>query len=90
MLWLICCVLGSEKYILHCLRQVLTEAVSSADWGDVDTTKWLDDDAFYMGLAVLRIWSMVFSSSSAWPITVTVGKSLAIYADAYEQRRLNV
>ncbi|KAH6648876.1 hypothetical protein BKA67DRAFT_576115 [Truncatella angustata] len=79
----------SEKYILHCLRQVLTEAVASADWGDTNTSMWLED-AFHMGLAVLRIWSRVFSNGSAWPITVTIGKSLAIYADAYEKHALNV
>ncbi|KAG7428684.1 hypothetical protein Forpi1262_v009408 [Fusarium oxysporum f. sp. raphani] len=79
----------SEEYVLHCLRQVLTEAVSSADWGDINTSLWLED-AFHMGLAVLRIWSRVFSNSSAWPITVTIGKSLAIYADTYENRGLDM
>ncbi|KAH8194027.1 hypothetical protein TruAng_011808 [Truncatella angustata] len=67
----------------------MTQAVASADWGDTNTSMWLED-AFHMGLAVLRIWSRVFSNGSAWPITVTIGKSLAIYADAYEKHALNV
>jgi hypothetical protein len=79
----------SEKYVLDCLRQVLTEAAASADWGDTDTSLWLKG-AFHMGLAVLRIWSRVFSNSSAWPITVTIGKSLTIYADAYENGELDM
>lgn len=78
---------GSQEYVLRCLRLVLTEAVASADWEGTDTSLWLED-TFHMGLAVLRIWSRVFSNTSAWPITVTIGKSLAIYADAYENREL--
>jgi hypothetical protein len=74
---------------MHSLRLVLTEAAASADWGDIDTSLWLQDE-FHMGLAVLRIWSRVFRNSSAWPITVTIGNSLTIYADAYESHGLDV
>jgi hypothetical protein len=80
---------GSQEYILLCLRRVLTEAIASADWEGVDTSLWLVD-VFHMGLAVLRIWSRVFSNTSAWPITVTIGKSLTIYANAYENRELTI
>jgi hypothetical protein len=72
-----------ERHILSSAESVIKEARDSADWEDVDTSSWCQNPR-EMGLAVLKIWSKVFSERSAWAIIVHVGECLNEYAKIYE------
>ncbi|PON24967.1 hypothetical protein TGAM01_v206047 [Trichoderma gamsii] len=72
-----------ERHVISSVESVIKEALASADWGDTDTSSWCQDPR-QMSVAVLKIWSKVFSEESSWAITVHVGECLLEYAKIYE------
>ncbi|EHK21565.1 uncharacterized protein TRIVIDRAFT_123400, partial [Trichoderma virens Gv29-8] len=67
-----------ENYVLLSVESVIKEAVDSADWEHIDTSTWRQGPR-HMSLAVLKIWSKIFSEKSSWAITVHVGECLHEY-----------
>ncbi|KAL6810276.1 hypothetical protein J3E69DRAFT_350117 [Trichoderma sp. SZMC 28015] len=74
----------NESRILSSVESVIKEAVDSADWEHTDTPSWFQGPR-HMGIAVLKVWSKIFSEKSAWAITVHVGECLNEYARMYER-----
>ncbi|KAK1237267.1 hypothetical protein MKX08_002892 [Trichoderma sp. CBMAI-0020] len=72
-----------ERHIISSVESVIKEALASGDWGDTDTSSWCQGPR-QMSIAVLKIWSKVFSGESSWAITVHVGECLIEYAKIYE------
>ncbi|KAL6900598.1 hypothetical protein GGI43DRAFT_53538 [Trichoderma evansii] len=72
-----------ERHILSSVESVIKEALDSGDWRDTDTSSWCQGPG-QMSIAVLKIWSKVFSEKSSWAITVHVGESLNEYAKICE------
>ncbi|UKZ69624.1 uncharacterized protein TrAtP1_010630 [Trichoderma atroviride] len=72
-----------EHHIIASVESVIKEALASGDWGDTDTSSWCQGPR-QMSIAVLKIWSKVFSEESSWAITVHVGECLIEYAKLYE------
>lgn len=72
-----------ERHILSSIECVIKEALHSGDWGDADTSSWCQGPR-KMSIAVLKIWSKVFSEKSSWAITEHVGECLNEYLRIYE------
>ncbi|UKZ94560.1 uncharacterized protein TrAFT101_009427 [Trichoderma asperellum] len=72
-----------ERHILSSIESVIKEALDSGDWGDADTSSWCQGPR-QMSIAVLKIWSKVFSEKSSWAITEHVGECLNEYLKIYE------
>jgi hypothetical protein len=72
-----------ERHIISSVESVIKEAVASGDWGDTDTSSWCQGPR-QMGIAVLKIWSKVFSEESCWAITVHVRECLTEYVKIHE------
>ncbi|KAL7965602.1 hypothetical protein HDV63DRAFT_414152 [Trichoderma sp. SZMC 28014] len=73
-----------ELHIISSVESVIKEALASGDWGDTDTSSWCQDPR-QMSVAVLKIWSKVFSEKSSWAITEHVGECLIEYTKIYEK-----
>lgn len=73
-----------ERHIISSVESVIKEALASGDWGDTDTSSWCQDPR-QMSMAVLKIWSKVFSDESSWAITEHVGECLIEYTKIYEK-----
>ncbi|KAL7912439.1 fungal-specific transcription factor domain-containing protein [Trichoderma velutinum] len=73
-----------ERHILLSVESVIKEAIDSADWEHTDTSSWCQGPR-NMSIAVLKVWSKIFSEKSSWAITVHISECLNEYTRMYER-----